>query len=90
MTTPGFLGGIVLDVLIDEPVMLFLEAVPPALTDFDAMPCQDLFDTLDTESRGVIGQVKHPLAVIERYLVEAKELIDFGNCTLKILLIAGF
>ena len=89
MTTPGILGGIVLDVLVDEPVVIFLEAVPPAVADVDRMSFQNLFDAFDTNTRCIVSQTKHSLIFIESHAVESIKLIDFLERYLELSLAAG-
>ncbi len=89
MTAPGLLGSIVLDILIDESVVIFLEAIPPALADTDRMSCQNLFAAFDTDAQCIIGQTKHSLLFIENHAVEAVKVIDFLERVLERSLVAG-
>ncbi|MEQ6916620.1 hypothetical protein [Halomonas aquatica] len=52
MAAPRLHLGIVLDVLINEPVVVFLEAVSPAVADLDGVSGEDL-DMVDAQPRCV-------------------------------------
>jgi hypothetical protein len=47
VTTPGLMPGILLDVLIDEPVILFFEVRPRVMLRLDAVFCQNFLHAVD-------------------------------------------
>ena len=48
VTTPGLMPDILLDVLIDEPVVLFFKMRPPVIFGLNTVLCQNFLHAVDT------------------------------------------
>ncbi|MEA2117273.1 hypothetical protein [Halovibrio sp. HP20-50] len=85
MTAPRLFLSVVFNVLVDEAVILFLEAIPSVSADFDTMAYKDIFDIIYAQPQRIVSETDMPVFFVVDYLIHPVKLIDIRYCVVDVL-----